>query len=139
MTSTAKMSAIEVADGIAVIRITGHCRFGSAVGLVTTALEQVCAARHGLCLIEGLELSGFGPPSVAARLEMVRAWAEAAGGLVVCAIVVRPEWIDHEKIGIIAARNRGFHCDVFHDEAEAREWLLSQAAIQPMRRAEPSS
>ena len=137
MTSTARISTLEVVDGIAVIRITGHCRFGSAVGLVTTALEQVCAARHGLCLIEALELGGFGPPSVAARLEMVRAWAEVAGGLVVCAIVVRPEWIDHEKIGVIAARNRGFHCDVFDSEDEARAWLLSQAAFAPGHRTEP--
>lgn len=137
MTSTAQMSTIQVIDGIAVVRITGHCRFGSAVKLVTSALEQVCSARHGLCLIEGLELGGFGPPSVAERMEMVRAWAGAAGGLVVCAIVVRPEWIDHEKIGVIAARNRGFHCDVFQTEDEARAWLLSQAATQPMRRTEP--
>ena len=137
MTSTAQMSALEVVDGIAVIRITGHCRFGSAVRLVTSALEQVCSARHGLCLIEGLELEGFGSPTVAARLEMVRAWAGAASGLVVCALVVRPEWIDHEKIGVIAARNRGFHCDVFDAEDEARAWLLSQAEMQPMRRAEP--
>ena len=90
MTSTSQVSALEVVDGIAVIRITGHCRFGSAVRLVASALEQVCAARHGLCLIEGLELGGFGPPSVAARLEMVRAWAEVAGGLVVCAIIEAP-------------------------------------------------
>lgn len=137
MTSTARMSTLEVVDGIAVIRITGHCRFGSAVALVTTALEQVRIARHGLCLIEGLELRGFGPPSVAARLEMVRAWAEVAGGVVVCALVVRREWIDHEKIGMIAARNRGFHCDVFEAEDEARAWLLSHAAIEPVRRAEP--
>jgi hypothetical protein len=137
MTSTASMSTLEVVDGIAVLRITGHCRFGSAVGLVTSALEQARDGRHALCLIEGLQLGGFGPPSVASRLEMVRTWADAAGGSVVCALVVRPEWIDHEKIGIIAARNRGFHCDVFDVEDDARAWLLAHAASEQAR-AEPA-
>jgi len=131
MTSTITMSPLQVVDGIATVRIAGYCRLPYAIALVTTAIEQAFEARHPCCLIDASDLDGFGSPSVATRHQIVRTWAQAARGLVTCAMVVRPEVIDPERIGVIAARNRGMQCDVFDNVADAREWLKIALRFPP--------
>lgn len=54
---------------------------------------------------------------------MVRAWAEAAQGMLRVAIVVSPEFVDPEKFGVIAAANFGLVGNVFDSEAGALAWL----------------
>ena len=117
------LSEVELVDGIAIYRIAGDSGLTAAVRMVTQAIERAVQARHRCCLIDATQLEGLRPPSVAARYEMVRAWALAAEGRVHCALLVRPELIDHERIGVAAARNFGLSSDVFHVEAEAMAWL----------------
>ena len=123
MISTITMSPLQVVEGIATFRIGGICRLPYAIALITSAIDQAFEAHHPCCLIDASELDGFGSPSVATRHQMVRAWAQVARGLVTCALVVRPEVIDPQKIGVIAARNRGMQCDVFDNVSDARDWL----------------
>jgi len=123
MISTINMSPLQVVEGIATFRIAGICRLPHAVALISSAIDQAFEARHPCCLIDASDVDGFGSPSVATRHQMVRAWAQVARGLVTCALVVRPEVIDPQKIGVIAARNRGMQCDVFDNISDARDWL----------------
>ena len=123
MISTITMSPLQVVEGIATFRIAGICRLPHAVALISSAIDQAFEARHPCCLIDASDVDGFGSPSVATRHQMVRAWAQVARGLVTCALVVRPEVIDPQKIGVIAARNRGMQCDVFDNISDARDWL----------------
>jgi len=131
MTSTITMSPLQVVEGIATFRIGGICRLPYAIALITSAIDQAFEAHHPCCLIDASELDGFGSPSVATRHQMVRAWAQVARGLVTCALVVRAAVIDREKIGVIAARNRGMQCDVFDNVADAREWLKIAMRFPP--------
>jgi len=131
MTSTITMSPLQVVEGIATFRIGGICRLPYAIALITSAIDQAFEAHHSCCLIDASELDGFGSPSVATRHQMVRAWAQVARGLVTCALVVRPEVIDAEKIGVIAARNRGMQCDVFDNVSDARDWLKIAVGFRP--------
>jgi len=39
-------------------------------------------------------------------------------------MVARPEFIDPQRFGVIAAANAGLRADVFSSESEAVSWLL---------------
>ena len=121
--------AFEMVDGIACLRLAGTYRFEPATALVTSALEQAFMQRHDRLLVVATDVVGFDSPGIAARHQMMRHWAGAAQAWVRLALVVRPELIDPEKFGVIAARNFGFLTDVFETEHEALEWLRT---LQPI-------
>lgn len=131
--TSASMSPPEVADGIACFRVIGTCRLSLAVNFVTSALEQTIHGHHRGCLVDASQLDGFGSPSVATRHQVVRTWAERSRGLVALALVLRSAVIDPERIGVIAGRNHGMHCDVFDDVAEARAWLRGAVSAMGAR------
>ena len=139
MTSTITMSQLEVVEGIAVFRIAGQCGLPDAVAMIGSAFDQAFREHHDRCLIDASALSGFGTPSVATRHQMVRRWAEAARGVVNCALVVPAELIDAEKIGVIAARNCGMQCDVFDKLEDAYAWLRSVVPVERGRAAPAQS
>ena len=114
---------LEVLDDMGQYRLTGTQTFQQTVQAVT---EGICACREqGLrkMLIVNTEAVGFEPPSIVDRHAMVRTWAEAAQGMVKIAMVVRPEFIDAEKFGVVAGANFGLTSNVFGTEAEALAWL----------------
>jgi len=113
----------EIIDDVAVVRLVGDHRFAAASKLVSSMLAEALRRRHDKLLVVATELTGFDPPGLAARHEMMREWAHAAQALVRCAMVVRPEFIDPEKFGVLAARNLGLMADVFETEADALAWL----------------
>ena len=119
----ATSNRLEIVEGVGYCRLAGNHGFQQSVKDV---IEAITAAREqGLrdLLVNILELRGFEPPSVAERHGMVRAWAEAAQGMLRVAIVAPPSLIDPDKFGVIAAANFGLTGDVFHSEAEALAWL----------------
>jgi hypothetical protein len=126
-TTPAVLADVEWIDEVPVYRIAGQCVFPVAIRLVTDAIEHAMQWRHARCLIEGIHLWGFDPPSIALRHQMVRTWAQAADGRGHIALVVRPELIDHQKFAVTAGRNFGLNSDVFHDEADVLAWLKAQA------------
>jgi hypothetical protein len=119
------LPSCEIVDGIAVFRLVATCRFERASRLIASAIAQAAADGHAYCLINALELHGFASPSIPSRHQMVRSWALASEGRVNCAVVVRPQLIDHERFGVVAARNFGLHGDVFETEDAAHAWLAS--------------
>jgi len=108
---------------ILVVRIEGPHGFQQAVDRVSALLSEVSTAGVTRLLIDGSSVSGFEPPSVAARHEMMRVWASAAQGRVRVALVVQAQYIDEERFGVVAGRNFGLKSGVFDSVEEAREWL----------------
>jgi hypothetical protein len=99
--------------------------FERAVQAVSEAIVEARVAGHGQILVLVPEVS-FPAPSLSARHQMARAWAEAADGRLALAVVCPAQLIDPEKFGVIAARNFGLLSNVFSNEAEARAWLAAQ-------------
>ncbi|MDB6164260.1 MAG: hypothetical protein JWL98_1692 [Xanthomonadaceae bacterium] len=131
MTDSLTTTPLDVVDGIAAYRISGKAGFDAVVRQVTSVIEQAVVLSHDRCLIDGRDLVGFASPSIAARHQMVRAWAGAARGRIHCALVVRPELIDHERFGVLAGHNFGLHSEVFATHDDAFAWLKAQASHIP--------
>lgn len=114
---------LEVVEGVGYYRLSGSRGFQQSVRAIVEAI--VAARKQGLraLLINILDAQGFNPPSVAERHGMVRAWAEAAQGMLRVAMVAPSAFIDPNKFGVIAAANFGLVGDVFNSEAEALAWL----------------
>lgn len=118
---------LEVAEGIGYYRLSGGHGLQQSVQTIVEAIAA--AGEQGLraLLVDLLEAQGFNPPSVTERHCMVRAWAEAAQGMLRVAIVASPAFVDPNKFGVIAAANFGLVGDVFNSEAEALAWLKGAA------------
>ena len=108
---------------IRVVRIEGSHGFQRAVERVSAIISEVASAGVTRLLIDGTGISGFEPPSIAARHEMARAWAAAAQGRVRVAFVVQRHYIDEERFAVVAGRNFGLKSGAFDSVEEAREWL----------------
>ena len=119
----AASNRLEVVEDVGYCRLSGNRGFQPSVKAIieaiTTAREQ---GLRGL-LVDIVELRGFDAPSIAERHVMVRAWAEAAQGMLRVAMVASPTFIDPEKFGVVAAANFGLVGNVFRSEAEALAWL----------------
>jgi hypothetical protein len=111
-------------------RPLGVVTFEQAVETVAVGIEH--AHKLGLkdLLANAHGLSGFSVPTTFGRYAFAVRWAQAGGGVLRLAIVTRPELIDHEKIGMVMAQNRGLDVDVFTNEADAIRWLDSRAAAR---------
>jgi hypothetical protein len=104
-------------------RPTGPATFEQGVDLIANAMV---VARESGCLdlvVNVYGLTGIQPPTVFARYDLAVKWARVAGSKLKVAMVSPPSLIDHEKIGVLMAQNRGVTGDVFTNEAEAIAWL----------------
>ena len=111
---------------IAIWRHSGRMSLDRAIRFVTEAIvaARECGIRK--LLVDTTGLDGFDPPSLASRHRIVREWANASGGAVQLAIVVRPEMSDPERFGVVAAGNFGIEGDEFMSECDALAWLRSR-------------
>lgn len=116
-------TTLEKRDGFAVLRPVGTLNFTEAVQAVARAIAQVRDEGIGKLLVVGTQVSGFDPPSIAERHQMMREWADIAEGRVIMAMVMHAAFIDPERFGVMAARNFGFSMNVFESESEAIAWL----------------
>ncbi len=105
------------------VRVRGTTTFQQATLLGTRIMALARERGVRRLLMNLLELGIEHQPSLGERYFMARDWAAAGAGAVRVAMVVQPFLIDPRKFGILAARNAGLICDVFSDEAQAREWL----------------
>jgi hypothetical protein len=112
-------------------RPTGVMTLEAAIEIVAIGIE--CARKLELddLLVNVYGLSGFEVPSTFARYELAVRWAKAGSGVLRLAAVVRPDFIDREKIGMVMAQNRGLDADVFADEKTAINWLNARAGMCP--------
>jgi hypothetical protein len=104
-------------------RPTGNATFEQGVDLVANAMV---VARDGGCLdllVNVYGLTGIQPPTVFARYDLAVKWARSAGSKLRVAMVSPPDLMDHQKIGVLMAQNRGVIGDAFSSESEAIAWL----------------
>ena len=116
----------EMLDGIAVLRVHGLYSFDAGVAHVEERIALALAQGYDSLLVDCLGISGFAPPSIAARHAMVRRWATAARGRVCMAVVIGGRFVDPEKYGVRAAANFGLTIDAFETIPDASAWLLAQ-------------
>jgi len=118
----------EVADGIAVARPRRHVDMDSFIRQVADAVREARARGHAKLVVDtsGLEF-GFATASIAARFDAATAWAEASGGKVALALVLRRELIDPQGFTPTSAAMAGLKYMPFDDEAQARAWLAGLA------------
>lgn len=104
-------------------RPIGIVTFEQAVDMVADAMvySRSLSLTDFMANLNGL--TGFAPPSTFGRYALAVKWAESAGGNLRVALVVRPELIDPQKIGVLMAQNRGVNGDVFTTEPAALAWL----------------
>ncbi len=114
---------VEVCEGVGIFRPASDCRFPKAVAILVEVISQARAQGLDRILIDIRGLTGFPPPSLSERHDMVRRFAAAADGSVRGAMVVSPEFLDPEKFGVVAAANFGLVSNAFTEEEEAMEWL----------------
>lgn len=111
-------------DGeVAVLRIAGEHTLQQTVDAVTAALLRAREQGAGKLLVDITAISGFDPPTLAARYECIGEWAEAGRGHLRIAMVVRPEFLDPDRFCVIRAGNLGLAYNLFDNEARARAWL----------------
>jgi hypothetical protein len=104
-------------------RPVGVVTFEQAIELVAAAIEHAQALGLVDLLANVHGLSGFAVPNMFGRYAFAVRWAEAGSGVLRVAMVARPEFMDHEKIGVVMANNRGLDSDAFITEADAVKWL----------------
>ena len=118
---------LETVDGVPVARLDAVTGFERAVELVAGVIRKAVVQGQPHLLLDA-RVAPFGPPSLVERHRMARSWADAADGRLRLAVVVRPDCIDPEHFGVVAAGNFGLAAQVFEVEAEAIAWLRAQLA-----------
>ena len=113
----------EIVDDYAVVRPTVECTVDEAVDFITAAIGMAHDRKITRLLLDIRGMTGFEPPSVVDRYFFVKEWAKAGRGQVRVVLVARPEMIDPQRFGVIAARNVGLIANIFEAEPEALEWL----------------
>jgi len=114
---------LEVKEGMCQFRPRGESSLAEIVDLIAEAIAFCRERRINKLLIVPDGLIGVSIPTLVDRFLMIEAWAEAARGMVVAAIVARPEYIHPEKFGVKVAADFGLAVDVFTAEADAVKWL----------------
>lgn len=128
-------AAFEVAEGIAWFRLTGEQVLESAVRQIVDAIARTKAAGVDKLLVDITGIEGIEPPAMSTRLWLISEWARAGRGHVRTVLVARHEFIDPDRIGVIAGMNSGFVSNVFETEPQALDWLLGRHGGDPSKPA----
>ena len=116
----------EVIGEVARFRLTGEQVLESGVQQIADAILRTKEAGLDKLLVDITAITGVEPPGVDARYWLMGEWAKAGRASVRCAMVTRPEFMDPDRIGVIAGMNAGFINNVFETEAQALDWLLGR-------------
>jgi hypothetical protein len=119
----------EIREGIGYFSPRGECTLVEAAALVTSAIAHCRDRRVAKLLVDVTGLVGVAIPSLIDRFLMVEEWAQEGKGVVVAAMVVRPEYIHPKKFGVRVAADLGMVADVFTSEGDALKWLLSNPGL----------
>jgi hypothetical protein len=114
---------LEVKAGIGEFRPRGESTLVEAVGLIAEAIASCRDQRITKLLVVTTGLAGVSIPTLVDRFLMVEEWARESKGIVVAALVARPEYIHPQKFGVRVAEHFGLVADVFTSESHALRWL----------------
>ena len=129
-----RIPRIELLDGVPMLRLVRAASFDAGVDAVAAAIREAVSQAHPHLLVDAGGVA-FRPPELPDRLRMVRLWAQAADGRLRIALVVRPEFIDPERFGVVAASGFGLAGQVFEGVADALAWLRAEHAADLQRAA----
>lgn len=122
--------SLDMVDGVPVVRLRATQRSLDRAIATATAVIRKMVAEGQPHLVLDARAASFEAPSLVDRLQMVRQWAEAAGGRVRIAVVAPPWFIDPDRFGVVAAGKFGLAGQVFECEAEAIAWLHEERAAE---------
>ena len=122
------MTDFEVLATRAFHRPAGDMTLQQGVELVARALIHARELELEDILVNTTAIAGFESPRIFERYAMMTRWVQAASNELRIAIVARPSFIDHQKIGVLIAQNRGLSTEVFTDETSALKWLDARRA-----------
>lgn len=120
---TLQPQSFEIQGELAVLRVVGEHTLDQAVDAVTAAIGRAREQGAGKLLVDLTAISGFDPPTLAARYECVGEWADAGRRHVRVAMVVRSEFLDPDRFCVIRAANLGLAYNLFDNEQRAFAWL----------------
>ena len=117
------MNDFEVAGSRGFYRPRAQVTLERGLGMMLMAAKH--ARKLGLAdqVVNTLGFTGFEFPRVIARYTFFTQMVESSGAALRVVLVVRPDLIDFQKIGVLIFQNRGGSGDVFASEAEALAWL----------------
>ena len=104
-------------------RPVGEVPLEEGVASVSAAIAHARDIGLAELIVDTRGVTGFGPPDVFQRYDLIKQWLATAAGQSRIAMVVRSEMIDKQKFGVMVAENRDFTTDVFTTEEAAAEWL----------------
>jgi len=119
------LDSFELTESHAVFRPVGCVSLQQAVQMVIAAIVHAREQNIRNLLADLTGLTGFPSPSLVTRCQLVKDGAQASAGVVRVAMVVRPEIMDPQKIGVLVGRHVGLVCNVFLTEPEAVAWIQS--------------
>jgi hypothetical protein len=119
-------ASFEVLGEVARFRLTGEQVLEIGVRKIADAIVRTRDAGLDKLLVDITAITGIEPPSLGTRHWLMGEWAREGRGRVRAAIVVRPEFIDPDRFGVIAGMNAGFVSNVFESEDRALDWLLGR-------------
>ena len=90
---------LEVREGICEFRPHGESSLVEVVDLITEAIADCRDRRISRLLIVENDLVGVSIPTLVDRFLMVEEWAQAARGMLVAAIVARPDTFIPRSLG----------------------------------------
>ena len=121
----------EVVGEVARFRLTGQQEMEDGVRQIAEAIAHTKATGLDKLLVDIRSITGVEPPGIATRHWLMGEWAREGRGSVRVAFVVRPEFIDPDRFGVIVGRNAGFVSNVFESEEPALDWLLGHPDREP--------
>lgn len=121
------LQSLEVRDGLATYRPRGRHSLVDAVDLVSRAVAHCRDRGVKMLLVDTTGFTELPIPSLVDRFLMVEDWAQESKGVVVVAMVARPDYIHPRKFGVKVALQFGLICDVYVSEEDATAWLLGTA------------
>lgn len=122
------LESLEFHDGVGTFRPRGRYSLVAAVDLVSDAITCCRARNVSKLLVDATGFVDLPIPTLIDRFLMVEDWAHEAKGIVVVAMVARPEYIHPHKFGVMVALEFGLICDVYASEQDASEWLSETAS-----------
>jgi hypothetical protein len=127
------MNGFETAATRGFYHPVGRVTFEQGVELIAQALSRARALGMEDIVVNVTGLSGFEPPRVFDRYDMITKWVKCARSFLRVAFVAPSGLIDSQKIGVLIAQNRGVSADVFASEASALAWLDARLARRDVR------
>ncbi len=116
---------LEVREGFCYFSPRGESSLVEAVAHISSAFAYCRAHRKAKLLVNLTGLVGVAIPSLVDRFLMIEEWALESKGMVVAAVVAHPEHIHPEKFGLRLAADLGLVVNIFANEEDALQWLLS--------------